>query len=237
MSNTTVPSEPVRGCHHCIGAARTVTDVIFSTLHSRAIANGGVISASEIKIAQAQFIEKLPTGFELFELVHKECMDTSASHAPEPFSRDMILSTLLSACGKGSAKHVFKVQTEQCGIEWFGYFFYAFSLAAQDNLSHASRARLIDAYVDAAGKYKSSLTVMHLLNDARIAKILSKCIAPFLMAAEIDNLSLVVSDRVNEYISTKYNFTGAYIAKITSAQVKQFFELLRKEAALTLHAA
>jgi hypothetical protein len=237
MSNSMFPSVQLRGCHHCIGAAHTVTETIFRIIESRAIANGGMISVEDITNARVDIIESLSSSVDSFEKIHQECMDASGSYAPDPFSRDMILSTLLLACGERSAKQVFKVQIEKCGPEWLSYFFYAFAKVARDHLSHESKVHLIIAYADASGKFKSNLTVLNLLNEAGIKEILLECVASISKAAEIGEVSKSTCGRVNEFIATKYNFTGPYITKITTDQMKQYFVMLQKETELSLQAA
>ena len=196
-----------------------------------------MISVEDITNARVDIIESLSSSVDSFEKIHQECMDASGSYAPDPFSRDMILSTLLLACGERSAKQVFKVQIEKCGPEWLGYFFYAFAKVARDHLSHESKVHLIIAYADAAGKIKSNLTVSNLLNEAGIKQIILECVASISKAIEIDEAFKSTSDRVNEFIATKYNFTGPYITKITADQMKQYFVMLQKETEHALHAA
>jgi hypothetical protein len=116
-------------------------------------------------------------------------------------------------------------------------FFYAFAKIARDHLSHESKVHLIIAYADAAGKFKSNLTVPNLLNNDGIKKILLEYVASISKAPEIDEASKSTSGRVNEFIATKYNFTEPYITKITADQMKQYFVMLQKETELALHAA
>jgi hypothetical protein len=51
----------------------------------------------------------------LFEKINRQCMEAGGNAGPNPFSRDTILSTLLSACGQGSAEYAFKAQIQQFG--------------------------------------------------------------------------------------------------------------------------
>jgi hypothetical protein len=237
MSSSMFKSMQLPGCHHCIGAADAVADQIFRTLRSRAIANGGMISVQEIIDAHAQINESLSSSVDLFETINQECMEASESYASDPFSRDMIISTLLSAWSERSAARVFKAQIEKCGVEWLSCFFYVFGKICRDNLSDASKANLIVAYVDAAVKFKSNLSVSDLLNEARIKEILLKCIEPFCATDALDEVSKSTSDRVNKFIATKYNFTSPHIATITTNQIKGYFVTLQKEAELALRAA
>jgi len=237
MSSSMFKSAQLPGCHHCIGAADAATDQIVRILRNRAIANGGMISVEEITKAHAQFNESLSSSIDSVETIYQECMEASESHAPDPFSRGMILSTLLSACGERSARQVFKAQIEKCGVEWLGCFFYAMGKLCRDNISDASKVNLIIAYVDAALKFKSNLSASDLVNDTRIKEILIECIGPFFETARLDEVSKATSDRVNKFITTKYNFTGPYIATITTDQMKHYFVMLQREAEPALHAA
>jgi hypothetical protein len=225
----------IRGSHHCIGASRMTTDAIFGIIHSRAVANGGMISAQAILDAKAQFIESLPSGIDLFEKINRECMNASESSAPDPFSRDLILSTLLAACGKGSAEHAFRLQIDRCGLTWLNYFFYAFAQCAQRNLSLASRGRLISDFVGAAEKFKENLQVSDLIHRSNVQAILLECIAPFSKTLELDEIVKSIGAEINNYMANRYNIAGPFIAKITDDQLRCFLNMLLHEMPLIFH--
>jgi hypothetical protein len=235
MSTPVSKSNQIRGSHHCIGASRMTVDTIFGIIHSRAVAYGGLISAQAIMDAKAQFIESLPSGIDLFEKTNRECMTASKSSAPDPFSRDMILTTLLAACGKGSAEHTFRLQIDQCGQTWLNYFFHAFAQCAKNNLSQASRGRLISAFVGAAAKTKANMQVSDLINRSDVKEILLECIAPFSKTLELDEIAKSIGFEVNNYIANQYNIAGPFIAKISDDQIKRFLEMFSNEMPLIFH--
>lgn len=222
----------IRGCHHCIGTSRILIDAIFSVIHSRAIANGGVISAKAVMDAKAQLIETLPSSVDLFETINRECMAASKSTAPDPFSHDMILSTLLAASAEGSAKHVFKLQIEHCGANWLNYFFQAFAKCAQKNLSQASWKHLIATFVQVAETKKANMQVSDLLHQNQVKETLLECIAPFYKTLGLDEIVKSTAAEIDSYLSRQYNITGPFIAKITDHQMKHFLEMLREEMPL-----
>jgi hypothetical protein len=228
-------SAQIRGSHHCIGTARMVADLIFEFVHSQAIANGGMISAEDILSAKAQFVLSLPVGIDVFEKINRECMHASGSAAPDPFSRDNILSTLLSACGKGSAEYAFNFQIDRCGPSWLSCFFQGLSQVARKNISEESWGDLITAYVHAAEIYKANMHVFDVIARNDVKATLSDCIAPLYKMFESDEIAKSTSAEINNVIARKYNVTGPSIVKITDDQMKRFLTMLLKEMSLRLH--
>src|SRR5665647_645030 len=228
-------SAQIRGSHHCIGTARIVADLIFEFVHSQAIANGGMISAEEILSAKAQFILSLPVGIDFFERINRECMHASGSVAPDPFSRDNILSTLLSACGKGSAEYAFKLQIERCSPSWVSYFFQGLSQVARKNISEESWEYLITAYVHAAEINKADMHVFDVIARNDVKATLSECIAPLYKMLESDEVAKSTSAEINDVIARNYNVTGPSIVEIADDQMRRFFTMLLKEMSFRLH--
>lgn len=233
MNKCITALDQIRGSHHCIGTSRIILDAIFGVIHSRAIAFGGTITVKEILDAKAQFIESLPSGIDLFEKINRECMEASNSTAPDLFSRDMILATLLSACGEGSAEYAFKLQIQQCGMRWMNYFFEGMAQAVGKNISQEERGQLIDAFVHAAEKHKANMQVSDLVHRKDVQEILLECIAPFSRTVEIDEIVKATSAEINNYICTKYKIRGPHIARITDDQMKRYLTMLPNEFYVT----
>ena len=139
-------SDAVAGPHHCIGAARTASELIFRSLRAHCVSNGGSLSLSELESFYSKFINSFSSGFDLFEFVHHNCMDASASTAEMPFARDKILATLLRACGEKTARHAFSVQVELLGSTWISQFFDSFAEYIRQHLCVNADIRLINAY-------------------------------------------------------------------------------------------
>jgi hypothetical protein len=226
--------DQIRGSHHCIGTSRITADAIFGIIHSRAVANGGTISIEAINDAKAQFIESLPSGIDLFEKINRECMAASKSTAPDPFSSDMILSTLLAACGDGSAKHAFKIQLEHCGNKWLDYFFQGFAQNVQKNLGGKTWGRLRAAFVHSAEKRKGNTQISDLLNRNEVKEVLLECISPFSKSLELDEFIKSTGATINNYIANTYTIAGPFIAKITDDQMKRFITMLLNELPIKL---
>jgi hypothetical protein len=217
----------LRGSHHCIGTGRTIADLIFKIVYDRAIENGGALSAEEVLSVKAEFIVSLPSGVDFFERVNQECMYASGSAAPDPFSRDNILSTLLLACGKGSARYAFRFQIERYGPDWLGYFFQALSQVVRRNISNELWEDLIAAYVHAAEINKANMQVLDVIarNDVRV--ILSDSVAPLYRMLELDEIARSTGAEINDVIACKVAEPG--IVKITDDQMKTFLTMLAKE--------
>lgn len=226
--------DQLRGSHHCIGTGRAMADLIFKIVHSRALENGGMISAEEILSVKAQFVVGLPSGMDFFERINQECMHASGSTASDPFSQDTLLSTLLSACGKGSAELAFKLQVEKCGADWLEIFFQAFSEVARNNISQDTWQNLIAAYVHAAEVYKAKMQVFDIIARNDVRTILSDCVAPFYRIFESDKIAKSINASINDVIARKYNIAGPSTVKITNDQMERFLTMLSKEMSLRL---
>jgi hypothetical protein len=208
--------------------------LIFKTIHGQAIANGRTISAEDIRSSKAQFILGLPSGMEFFEKINRECMLASGSTAPDPFSRDNILATLLSACCRGSAEYAFRLQIENCSPDWLGYFFRGLSQVVRENLSQESWEELVAAYVHMAKINKAKMQVFDVIARNDVKTILSDCIAPLYRLFESDEIAKSIGAEINNVNACKHDVTGPSIVKITCDQMERSLTMLLKEMSLRL---
>lgn len=222
-------SAQLRGSHHCIGTGRAIADLIFKMVHDKAVANGGALSAEEILGVKAEFIVSLPSGMDFFEKVNQQCMSASGGASPDPFSRDNLLSTLLSAGGKGSAKYAFKSQIEKCNPNWLDYFFQGLSLVVRRNISNESWEELIAAYVHAAEINKANMQVIDVIARNDVRAILSDGVTPLYRMFERDEIAQSTSAEINGVIARKYKVAEPGIVKITDDQLKAFLTMLSRE--------
>ena len=225
--------EELRGCHHCIGAAFTVTNLVFNFIHSKAIANDG-LSPQEILELRSRFLESYSSGFDYFENIHRECMEASRDAKSDPFARDMILASLLSACENRSAKHVFSRQIGVCGSDWLDDFFYALASYVRDHVYREAEPRLIAAFVDAAGKYKSRLSVSHLLQEPNSQDVIKKCVNVFQDEAKRELEATRVCATVNEHIAKQRIATDPNVVTTKKDEILRFMVMLPNEIALAI---
>ncbi len=227
-------SAQLRGSHHCIGTGRTIADLIFQLVHDKAVANGGAISAEQIMSVKAEFIVSLPSGMEFFEKINRQCMAASGSAAPDQFSLDNILATLLSASCNGSARYVFRAQIQKCGLNWLDCFFQGLSQIARKNLSDESWKGLIAAYVHTAEIDKADMQVSDLIARNDVKAILSDAMVPLYETVASHKTAKSIVAEINSAIARKYNLTGFSIVKITDVQMEQFLTMLQKEMSIKL---
>jgi len=115
---------------------------VFNFIHSHAIAHDG-LSPGEVSDLRHSFLESYSSGFDFFDAIHRECMNASRNARADPFSRDMILPSLLSTCGKRAAEKPFKVEISVCGIGWLDDFFIAFAKYISENIRPDAEPKLI----------------------------------------------------------------------------------------------
>jgi hypothetical protein len=228
-------SKTCAGPHHCIGTARSVTDIMFRTLRARCASNGGNLSLNELERFYPDFIGRMSAGFGMFELLHQRCMDASVSLAEKPFARGIILATLLHACGQRSALRAFSIQIEHCGAEWTHQFFEDFAHYIRTRMRTNVDLRLIDAYVDIATIPKIEMSVSELLKHESIQGVLRECFLPFEEPGALEVESGQLCDFVNELGAKTRGISEAHISKITDDQTRSFLSLLSREFRLVFN--
>ena len=169
---------------------------------------------------------------DFFEKINRECMYASGSAAPDPFSRENILSTLLSACGKGSAEYAFKLQIEKCGPTWLNSFFQGLSQVARENLNEESWQDLVAAYVHTAEISKANMQVFDVLTRNDVKRILSDGLVPLYRMFESDEIAKSIAAEINHVIALEYDAAGPSVVKIAEDQLKRFLTILSKEMSL-----
>jgi len=215
----------LKGCHHCVGTAVGVTNLLFNFIHSKAIASGG-LSPDEILALRDKLLESFSSGFDFFEKIHSECMEASGAEAASPFARDTILPSLLSVCSKRTAKIVFKRQIENCGLEWLNDFYYGLANSIRKHVATNTDAPLIAAFVDAAGKHKSALQISNLIQEPKVKEVLLECASILQDETRRRQLVPLLSHAVNEHIRTQWAQSGGAAATVATDDMQQFLSLL-----------
>jgi hypothetical protein len=229
-------SEAQPGPHHCIGTARTVTDIVFRSLRAQCTASGGTLSLGEIDTLQSTIIDSFTSGFDLFELRHRQCMGVSLSLAAMPFESGKILSTLLFACGEQCAQHVFALQVEHLGDVWISQFFDGFAQYVERHVYTNARARLTNAYVETALIPKIVVSVEKLLKREAVRSVLRDCIVPFEAPGAPAGAAQQFCDSINDCSAGRYRVAGPHVAKITEDQAERFLKLFPRQARMVLEA-
>jgi hypothetical protein len=74
-------SKLLGGPHHCVGIATSVTERIFHFLKTRAEAQGGTLSKSDLAALHQHFLASLPKAASYFEGVDRQYNEASADTA------------------------------------------------------------------------------------------------------------------------------------------------------------
>jgi hypothetical protein len=224
-------SDTVAGPHHCIGAARAATELVFRSLRALCASSGGTLSLSDLETFQSKFIASFSSGFDLFESIHRNCMDASASTAEMPFARDKLLATLLRACGEHAARHAFSVQVETLGSVWIEQFFDGFAQYVLQHVCASADIRLINAYVDTTVASKTTVSIETLVAQHAIRNVLAECILPFDIPGVPESMTKRITNFINDHVATLRHISGAHLSKITEYQVCSFLTLLPRDNA------
>jgi len=194
-----------------------------------------MISAKEVLSLKAQFILNLPSGIDFFEKINRQCAYASQSAATDPLSRERILTTLLSVCASGSAKHAFRLQIENFRSKWLNCFFQGLVQVVRRNINEESWRNLIAAYVHTAETNKAKMQVLDLLARNDVKEIISDGLAPLYTMLEFDEIAKSTSAQINDVIAREYKIAGPSIVKITDEDLMTFLTMLQKEMPIRLH--
>jgi hypothetical protein len=181
MTERTLP-----GPHNCTGMARFSIDHVFRVLDANCTAADGVLTIAQLRRAHADIIGGLAGGFDIIEMAHKHCMEASHSNAPDLFSPNAILGTVLCAAFGETVKDVFYFQVATHGPRWLRGFFDCFAKFVTTNTCPTSVEELTSAYREAAIKFGAAMTIEELLSEHSIRHIIHFCIRPLVIANAIE---------------------------------------------------
>ncbi|HZP75472.1 MAG TPA: hypothetical protein VFB45_04965 [Pseudolabrys sp.] len=226
--------QKIGGCHHCIGAAYTMTALIFHFLHRKAVTSGS-LSPADIAELRRSLLESYASGVELFEAIHGECMAASkCGHSNVLSSHESILPALLSTCGHQAAHTSFKTAITKCGSTWLDDFFAGLAHFVMASLGPAAGAELTAAFLAAAAAHKSQLTLTKLLQEPKMAAFFARCLEVLNPYSERTDLPATISTSINSYIIAHRRIPQAHPARTTAQEMRYFLELLPKEAQLAM---
>ena len=220
-------SRELPGFHHCVGTARIVVDIVFRGLRARCVAGGGKLSLEELEGFYAKAIESFSSGAKFFESRHHQCMDASLGMTKMPFARNMILATLLRACGEHSAHGVFSSQIASLGAEWIDELFDGLARYMRARGGPDLEERLINAYVSAAAMPNVKLTIGEFLGQEAVQSVLLECAAACERPNAPELIARDVCDCVNKSIVGRKGWPD--VCRIDENQARQFLALLPRE--------
>jgi hypothetical protein len=228
-------SELLRGPHHCVGIATSVTERIFHFLKTRAEAHGGTLSGSDLVTLRQQFLASLPKAASYFEGVDRQYNEASAATALECVSRENILATLVFACSHKAARSAFP-QAERIGVNWLNQLCGGIAHYIRQNVCTDADDRLTRVYFDAAVRLGAKLVVADLLSDEGVQRLLRECFAPLVAKDALDRVAEPLCDAVNSHMAGKRGISKADPSKVTEAEMKKFLAFLPPQLTLAFSA-
>jgi hypothetical protein len=226
-------TDAVRGLHHCVGIATSVTERIFHFLKMRTESQGGSLSTADLDAAHAHFLATLPKAAKYFESIDRQYMEASGSTAPEYFARETILATLLFACSHKAAHTAFP-QAEGIGERWLHQLFGGIAAYIRENICADANDRLFTAYFELAMKLGDKLTVTDLLHDDGARRVLHECVTPFMAKNAAEKFAETLSDKVSAHIASARAIARADPVKVTTGEMRKFLFLLPLEFKVAL---
>jgi hypothetical protein len=223
--------ELLRGPHHCVGIATSVTERIFLFLKTRAEAQGGTLSVADLGVFRQQFLASLPKAANYFEGVDRQYNEASAATAPDSFSRENILGTLVLVCSHKAARTAFP-QAEHIGANWLNQLCGGIAHYIRQHICTDANDRLTKAYFEAAGRLGAKLVVADLLGDEGVQRVLRECLAPLVAKDALDRVAEPLCDAVNSHIAGKRGISKADPSKVTEAEMKKFLAFLPPQLTL-----
>jgi hypothetical protein len=227
--------ELLRGPHHCVGIATSVTERIFHFLKTRAEAQAGTLSVADLGVLRQQFLASLPKAATYFEGVDKQYNEASVATAPENVSRENLLGTLVFACTHKAARTAFP-QAEHIGANWLNQLCGGIARYIRQQICPDANDRLSKAYFEVAGRLGAKLVVADLLGDEGIQKVLRECLAPLISRDALERCAEPLSDAVNSHIAGKRGISKADPSKVTETEMKKFLTFLPAQLTLAFSA-
>jgi hypothetical protein len=227
--------ELLRGPHHCVGIATSVTERIFHFLKTRAEAQGGTLALADLGVLRQQFLASLPKAANYFEGVDRQYNEASAAAAPEVVSRENILTTMVFACSHKAARTAFP-QAERIGMNWLNQLCGGVARYIRKEICADANDRLTKAYFEAAGRLGAKLVVVDLLNDESVQRVLRECFAPLIAKDALDRVADPLCDAVNMHIAGKRGISQADPSKVTEAEMRKFLTFLPPQLTLAFGA-
>jgi len=224
-------TELLRGPHHCVGIATSVTERIFHFLKTRAEAQGGTLSGADLGALRQQFIASLPKAANYFEGVDRQYSDAGAATAPDSLSRENILGTLVFVCTHKAARTAFP-QAEHIGAVWLNQFCGGIAQYIRQHICTDVNDRLTKAYLDVAVRLGAKLVVADLVGDEGIQRVLRECLAPLIARDALERVAEPLCDAVNSHIAGKRGIGKADPSKVTEAEMKKFLTFLPPQLTL-----
>jgi len=228
-------TELLRGPHHCVGIATSVTERIFHFLKTRAEAQGGTLSAADLGVLRQQFLASLPKAANYFEGVDRQYNEASAATAAECVSRENILATLVFACSHKAARTAFP-QVEHIGANWLNQLCGGIARYIRQHICTDANDRLSKMYFEAAGRLGAKLVVPDLLGDEGVQRVLQECFMPLIGKDALDRVAEPLCDAVNAHIAGKRGISKADPSKVTEAEMKKFLTFLPPQLTLAFGA-
>jgi len=225
-------SELLRGPHHYVGVAASVTERIFHFLKARAEAQGGTLSAGDLVSLRQQFLASLPKAASYFEGVDRQYNEASAA---EHVSRENILAKLVFACGHKAARTAFP-QAERIGANWLNQLCDGIANYIRQDVCTDVDDRLTRLYLDAAVRLGAKLVVADLLADEGVQRLLRECFAPLVARDAPDHVAEPLCDAVNSHIAGKRGISKADPSKVTEGEMKKFLAFLPPQLTLAFSA-
>ena len=228
-------SELIRGPHHCVGIATSVTERVFHFLKTRAETQGGALSKSDLTALHLHFLASLPKAASYFEGVDRQYNEAGAATAAEYVSRENILTTLVFACSHKAARTAFP-QAERIGANWLNQLCGGIAHYIRQHVCIEVDDRLTKAYFEAAVRLGAKLVVADLIGDEGAQRLLRECFAPFVAKDALDRMTEPLCDAINSHIAGKRGISKADPSKVTEAEMKKFLAFLPPQLALALSA-
>jgi hypothetical protein len=157
-------SELLRGPHHCVGIATSVTERIIHFFEDAGGRPRGTLSKSDLAALRQHFLASLPKAASYFEGVDRQYNEASAATAVEYVSRENILATLVFACNHKAARTAVP-QAEYIGVNWLNQLCGGVAQYIRQHVCADLDDRLTKAYFESAVRLGAKLVVVDLLSD------------------------------------------------------------------------
>ncbi len=226
----------IRGAHHCVGLAVSVSELMIRFMKSQISIYGGTLGPDELDKLHIQFVASIPKAGKYFEGVDHRYAEACGATTADPFSRSHILPTLINAVGDKAARTAFP-QAEYIGANWILQLCGGIANYIRKQICPDADDRAITAYLSVGGRLGPKLGLADVLADSAIQRVLRDSLMPILKPETSEQHLEPLCDAINTTIAGQRGIGKADPAKVTDAELKKFLVYLPSQMLATFNAA
>lgn len=218
----------MRGPHHCLGTARTITELIIRHLEACAEERGGQLTIAELKAAHLQFVDQLSTIYlRQIEDIHAGCMEASGSPVVSPVSRGQILSSVLYMSTHAIGRRAFRNAHDRGGPDSLMLIYDGFAHFLRTSFCPGVDDTLFGIYAKVATVVGPRFALPQLVQERDVQLLLRQCLAALVTPGAAAAHARALAGSINEFVSNLSGTTESAECPVAHSEAEHFLRELR----------